>query len=85
LHIQVDFRRPGGDDVAKIPLAVMPARAGAGAKIAEIGAKPIPYPDPAPGEPLVREMQRRREGRLVAGISAIMKRSSTASAAFTAA
>src|SRR6516162_6725729 len=44
------------------------ARAGAGAKIAEVRARPVPYLDPVPGEAVMREMQRREEGRLVTGI-----------------
>ena len=43
------YRLAGGDNLAKIPCAVVPVRAGTGEKIAKVGARPIPHLDPAAG------------------------------------
>src|SRR4029077_5426735 len=68
LYVQMHLGRSGGDDSAKIPFAVVPIRAGPSEKVAEVGAGLIPYPHPAPGQPVMREMQCLQQSRFVAGI-----------------
>jgi len=58
----------GGDNIAKIPFAVVPVGAGTGEKVTEIGPRLIPHPHPAVGQPVMREMQPREQGWLIAGI-----------------
>src|ERR1700724_3647917 len=67
-YVQMHLGRSGGDDSAKIPFAVVPIRAGPSEKVAEVGAGLIPYPHPAPGQPVMREMQCLQQSRFVAGI-----------------
>src|SRR6266851_5185505 len=66
LYVQVDLGGSSDDNLAKIPFAVVPVRAGTGEKIAKIVARPIPHPHAAPGQPVMREV-RREQGRFVAG------------------
>src|SRR5262245_26136589 len=63
----------GCDNIAKIPFAVVPIRAGMGEKVAKIGSRLIPDPHSSPGQPVMREMQRREQGRLVAGVQRLRK------------
>src|SRR5579862_9869491 len=64
----MNLRRSGGDDVAKVPFAVVPVCAGTGAKIAEVRMGPVPHPHPSSGKSVMREMQRREQGGFVADI-----------------
>src|SRR6266850_6337948 len=49
LYVHMYLGRSGGDNLAKIPFAVVPVRPGTGEKIAKIVARPIPHPHRAPG------------------------------------
>ena len=68
LHVQVHLGGAGGDNLAKIPSAVVPVCAGSGEKVAEVGTGLIPHPHLARGQPVMREVQCREQGWLVAAI-----------------